>query len=224
MPVYSLDNRMLFPDPSLAEYQGLLAVGGDLSPERLVLAYSMGIFPWFSEEDPILWWSPDPRSIVYPESAKFSKSLRQTLRNSPFEIKFDTDFKRVVEECAAVPREDQDGTWITTKMKKAYLRLHEEGFAHSVEVYQNGKLTGGLYGVSLGKAFFGESMFHHVSNASKIAFFHLVERLKKWDFHFIDAQVKTDHLQSLGAVPVPRKEFLKKLQDALKFPTHRGKW
>ncbi len=219
-----LHKDIVFPHPDLADGQGLLAVGGDLSPERLLFAYENGIFPWFSDGDPILWWSPDPRMILYPDDFKISKSLRQTIRNAGFEVRFDTAFEKVITNCAKVPRTGENGTWITSEMKEAYIELHKLGYAHSVETYHKGKLAGGLYGVSLGKAFFGESMFHIERDASKVALFYLIEKVKKWNFHFIDAQMETAHLKSLGAVTVPRHDFLKMLKEAVGHPTKRGKW
>ncbi len=224
MPVYALDERIIFPDPNLANESGLLAVGGDLSPERLMLAYSQGIFPWFSEDDPIMWWSPDPRMILYPDNLKVSKSLRQTINKEEFEVKLDTQFEKVISNCSKAPRSDQDGTWITKEMKNAYITLHKLGLAHSVETYYNNKLVGGLYGISFGKAFFGESMFFHRRDASKIALYFLVQKLKELDFHFIDAQVETEHLKSMGAQLISRKEFLISLNNALNYPTIQGKW
>ena len=224
MPVYTLDDRIVFPDPASADKSGLLAVGGDLSPERLLLAYSSGIFPWYSEDDPIMWWSPDPRMILIPDSLKVSKSLRQTINNKKFEIKFDTQFEKVISNCSKTPRTDQDGTWITREMKQAYLSLHKLGFAHSVETYYQNELVGGLYGISLGKAFFGESMFFNKRDASKIALYFLVQKLKEWDFQLIDAQVETEHLKRMGARLVSRAEFLISLNNALNFPTIKGIW
>lgn len=224
MPVYALDDRIVFPDPNFADESGLLAIGGDLSPERLLLAYSTGIFPWYSEDDPIMWWSPDPRMVLIPGRMKVSKSLKQSLNKKTFEVRFDTRFESVITSCSKAPRSDQDGTWITDEMKQAYLELHKSGFAHSVETYYNNELVGGLYGISLGKAFFGESMFFRKRDASKIALFSLVQKLKEWEFHFIDAQIETEHLKSLGAKLVPRKEFLISLNLALNFPTIQGKW
>ncbi|MCD4728997.1 MAG: leucyl/phenylalanyl-tRNA--protein transferase [Bacteroidales bacterium] len=224
MPVYALDNRIIFPDPKLADESGLLAVGGDLSSERLLLAYSKGIFPWYSKDDPIMWWSPDPRMILIPDTLKASKSLRQTIVKKGFEIKFDTQFEKVISSCSKTPRTDQDGTWITREMKQAYIQLHKLGFAHSVETYINNELVGGLYGISLGRAFFGESMFFKKRDASKIALYFLVQKLKEWDFHLIDAQVETGHLKSMGAQLVSRQKFLILLNLALNFPTIKGKW
>ncbi len=224
MPVYALTDSMIFPDPNLAEEDGLIAVGGDLSSERLLLAYASGIFPWYSEGHPILWWSPDPRIVLFPDKFRISKSLRQTLRNNQFTVKFDNAFEEVIDACSKIPREGQDGTWITSEMKEAYIHLHQLGFAHSVETYIDGKLAGGLYGVSLGHAFFGESMFYFQRDASKIALYFLVKKLIDWEFHFIDAQVETAHLINLGAESLPRKDFLALLKKALIYPTIKGKW
>ncbi|MDQ7055667.1 MAG: leucyl/phenylalanyl-tRNA--protein transferase [Persephonella sp.] len=163
-------------------------MGGDLSPERLIFAYSLGIFPWYSEGEPILWWSPDPRMVLFPQNLKVSRSLKKILKKNIFQIEFDTEFERVINMCASVKRKGQTGTWITPEMVEAYTQLHRLGFAHSVEVYKDGELVGGLYGVSLGGVFFGESMFHTVPDASKVAFVHLVERLKQWNFDMIDCQ------------------------------------
>jgi leucyl/phenylalanyl-tRNA---protein transferase len=224
MPVYRLIKEVIFPPVEHAHSSGLLAIGGDLSPARLLEAYRRGIFPWYSENEPILWWSPDPRLILELEEFKISRSLRKTLNKQIFQVTFDQAFSRVVQACASVPREGQPGTWITTDILQAYKRLHTMGYAHSVETWLNGELAGGLYGVSLGKAFFGESMFHRRTDASKVALAALVERLKSWDFHFIDAQMTTEHLLRLGAKEVPRRIFLKRLDAALDNPTQKGKW
>ncbi|RLD50372.1 MAG: leucyl/phenylalanyl-tRNA--protein transferase [Bacteroidetes bacterium] len=224
MPVFALPKEIIFPDPNLAEKDGLLAIGGDLSPERLIEAYANGIFPWYSEGEPLLWWSPDPRMILFPDKFKISKSLGQSIRNKKNEVFFDRDFKAVIENCAITDRNGEKGTWITPDMQKAYINLHNAGFAHSVETYKDDKLIGGLYGISLGKAFFGESMFHTETDASKIALYSLVTRMKDWGFHFIDVQQETNHLKSLGAETVPRKKFLGLLVEALKFPMVKGKW
>jgi leucyl/phenylalanyl-tRNA--protein transferase len=224
MPVYVLNETPEFPNPNWAVNDGLLAIGGDLSSTRLLKAYSMGIFPWYSETDPIMWWSPGKRMILIPEKLKVSKSFSQTIRNRSYDIQYDRHFQQVINHCASVMRHGQDGTWITEEMKDAYLRLHEEGYAHSVETYYNHRLAGGLYGVSLGRAFFGESMFHLEKDASKLALFALVEKLSAWNFLFIDAQVETAHLKRLGAEIIPRKQFLQLLTDALKYPTIKGKW
>ena len=219
-----LTDELVFPHPDEALDDGLLAVGGDLSTERLLLAYRSGIFPWYSEGSPILWWSPDPRMVLFPDDFFVSKNLRQKINNKAFEIRFNSDFDSVIRFCAAVKRKDQVGTWITNEMIDAYKELHKKGYAHSVETYLKGELVGGLYGVSLGKAFFGESMFHFVADASKIALYHLVERLKSWDFELIDVQQETAHLKSLGAKPVSRTKFLKMLNKAIRENTTPDHW
>jgi leucyl/phenylalanyl-tRNA---protein transferase len=224
MSVYFLEEEIRFPHPSLADKDGLLAIGGDLSPERLLLAYANGIFPWFDEDSAILWWSPDPRMILVPSEFKRSKSLLQTIRRGSMETRFDEDFHGVISACAVTGDRGQEGTWITEDMIAAYEQLHEMGYAHSVETYMHGELVGGLYGISLGKAFFGESMFFRERDASKIALAALVDRMLEWDFHFIDAQQRTDHLRSLGARSFPREEFLTMLENALSYPTIDGKW
>jgi leucyl/phenylalanyl-tRNA--protein transferase len=224
MPVFQLEKEPIFPLPQLAEDSGLLAVGGDLSVERLIQAYAHGIFPWYSEGDPILWWSPDPRMILFPDRFKVSKSLRKVIEAGKFDVLFDTHFGEVIRACARVPRKGEKGTWITEAMINAYTDLHEAGYAHSVEIYADGELVGGLYGVSLGSAFFGESMFFRQRDASKIALYHLVERLKDWKFSFIDTQVETGHLKRLGAEKIPRAEFLVLLKEALNSKTITGKW
>jgi leucyl/phenylalanyl-tRNA--protein transferase len=200
----------MFPHPSLADPSGLLAVGGDLSPERLLLAYAHGIFPWYSQQDPILWWSPDPRLILLPGELKISRSLLRTLKKKIFSVTVDAAFDKVIRACAKTREE----TWISAEMIEAYEKLHEMGFAHSVETYLEGRLVGGLYGVSLGRAFCGESMFSLVSDASKVALVALVDYLSRRGFRFIDCQVPTDHLKSLGAKEIPRKEFLDLLKAA----------
>lgn len=224
MPIYRLIDEIIFPPPEQAEPDGLLAVGGDLSPERLLLAYQKGIFPWYSEGQPILWWSPDPRLILEPEEFHVSRRLRQKLKKGLFRVTFDQAFESVIRACAKVPRRGQEGTWITPEMERAYVRLHQLGFAHSAESWLKGELVGGVYGISLGRCFFGESMFSSVSDASKAALAALVERVKHWGFHMIDAQVTTRHMVSLGAKEVPRRVFLGRLRKALNFPTRRGKW
>lgn len=215
MPVFRLSNKIIFPAPELAEKDGLLAIGGDLSEERLIAAYSMGIFPWFSEGYPILWWSPDPRLVLFPDELKVSRSLRKIIKKGIFNVTMNTAFEEVIRNCSEIDRKGQDRTWITEDMMEAYARLHKSGYAHSVESWHNGKLVGGLYGIVLGKLFFGESMFSRMSNASKVAFVTLVERLKELDFKLIDCQVTTEHLISLGAREVPRKRFLEMLREAL---------
>ncbi len=208
MSIFQLPDKILFPHPSLAEPDGLLAIGGDLSPERLLTAYCNGIFPWYSDDSPILWWSPEPRQILFPDNLIISKSLRQIIRRGNFKIKFDTSFRQVMEFCANTPRKDEDETWITDEMIDAYVKLHELGYAHSVETFLDEKLVGGLYGIAIGGAFFGESMFHHVSNASKLALYGLVQKVKKCGISIIDTQVETQHLKSLGAENICRDDFL----------------
>ena len=224
MPLFRLTDDLVFPPPQLALEEGLLAVGGGLSRERLLLAYSMGIFPWYSEGEPILWWSPDPRMVLFPERLHVSKSLRQTLRSGRFEVTMDQAFRRVIRACADAPGRGSEGTWITPAMIAAYTDLHEAGYAHSVEAWRDGELAGGLYGVSLGACFFGESMFSAQSNASKAALAGLTERLMAWGFGLIDCQVANDHLRSLGAEEVSRERFLLLLAEGLRTPTRRGKW
>lgn len=215
MPVFRLTKDLIFPPPELSEDDGLLAVGGDLSVKRLVLAYSTGIFPWYSEGYPILWWSPDPRLILLPEELKVSRSLRQTIKKDKFRVTFDKAFEEVIRGCAEIRRKQDEGTWIIEDMVKAYVRLHKAGFAHSVEAWNGDKLAGGLYGVILGKAFFGESMFARESDASKVAFVKVVEKLAAEGFQLIDCQVTTAHLKSFGAREVSRSEFLKRLKKAI---------
>ena len=224
MPVFMLDDKESFPPPELANRDGLLAIGGDLSAGRLLLAYRSGIFPWFSDDSPILWWSPDPRMVLFPGNFKMSKSLERTINKDVFDIAFDQEFDTVIDRCASVPRKDQSGTWITAGMIDAYKELHRLGYAHSVAAYYEGQMVGGLYGISIGKVFFGESMFHLMTDASKVAFSYLVKRLKCWDFDLIDAQQKTKHLRSFGAKAIPRREFLLILEDAVKKESHKGNW
>jgi leucyl/phenylalanyl-tRNA---protein transferase len=224
MPIFRLVDEPVFPPPDYADPSGLLAVGGDLSKERLLEAYRVGIFPWYSDDQPILWWSPDPRLILDLKDFKISRSLGKTLKKGVFQVTFDHAFEEVIQACAVVPREAQNGTWITAEMQEAYINLHGLGYAHSVETWFGGQLAGGLYGVSLGKCFFGESMFHLRTDASKVALATLVKRLKSWDFHFIDSQMTTEHMVRLGAKELPRRIFLKRLQSALRHPTRRGRW
>ncbi len=224
MPVYRLIDEIIFPPPDQAEPDGLLAVGGDLRSERLLLAYRLGVFPWYGKGQPILWWSPDPRLTLEPEKFRISRRLRQTIKKEIFQVTFDRAFVEVIEACATTRRRGQEGTWITPEMQEAYIRLHHMGFAHSTESWLEGELVGGIYGLSLGRAFFGESMFFRKTDASKVALVALVQRLKTWGFHMLDAQVTTRHLLSLGAKEIPRKLFLKRLERALRFPTIKGKW
>lgn len=207
--MYFLLKELFFPDVSEADKSGILAVGGDLSPERLMLAYRSGIFPWFDSEEPILWWSPKERMVLYPDELVISKSMRSILRKELFTVTFNKDFLAVISNCSKISRNGQQGTWISEEMIEAYVKLHELGHAKSVEVWQNNELVGGLYGIDLGHIFCGESMFSKVSNASKVAFITLVENLKVRQYKLIDCQVHNDHLESLGAREIPRAEFMK---------------
>ena len=224
MPIFWLPKEIQFPNPELADEEGVLALGGDLKMERLLEAYRNGIFPWYAENEPIIWWSPDPRFVLYPDKLKISKSMRQVLNRKIFNITFDQDFESVIRNCRQIKRKGQWGTWITREVLTAYCQLHNEGYAHSVEVWREGNLVGGLYGVSLGKCFFGESMFSRESNASKAGFIALAKKLKQLGFHLIDCQVYTKHLESLGAEHISRKRFLAQLEGGLKFPTMKGNW
>ena len=224
MPLYQLTDNLIFPPAELAESNGLLAVGGDLSPERLLLAYSSGIFPWFSEGDPILWWSPSPRLVIFPDEFKIPKRLARLLRQKKFSVTMDRDFRQVISACATIDGREKKGTWITRNMEAAYCRLHDMGYAHSVECWHDEKLAGGLYGISLGGFFFGESMFSRKANGSKVALVSLVKKLLAWDFDLIDCQMKTPHLVQLGAREIPGPEFQKLLAKSMALPTHRGKW
>ena len=224
MSVFQLTDTIAFPDPNLAEEDGLLAVGGDLSTERILHAYAQGIFPWYSDGQPILWWSPDPRMVLIPSEFKCSKRLERERRNPAWTVTVDTHFEEVVDRCATMSRPDQDGTWITDEMCDAYGTLHRAGYAHSVEAWKEGALAGGLYGVSLGRCFFGESMFSLEPNASKIALAALVDHLLGHGFSLIDCQVHTPHLESLGARNIPRDTFLTLLEEANTGETRVGKW
>jgi leucyl/phenylalanyl-tRNA--protein transferase len=215
MPLYLLDDELWFPPVEEALEDGLLAMGGDLSPERLLLAYRRGIFPWFSDDEPPMWWSPDPRFVLFPDELKVSKSMKQVIKRGEFEFRVNTAFEEVIANCSSVVREDQDGTWITDEIQQAYTQLHRMGYVHSAETWQGGELVGGLYGVRLGNIFFGESMFSKRSNASKFAFIKWVELLKLQGVQLIDCQVFTEHLESLGARMIPRGEFLKAVADNL---------
>lgn len=225
LSIRRLVSQYVFPAPDQADAEGLVAHGGDLHPWRLLAAYAQGIFPWpYREEWPILWYSPDPRMVLVPSALHISRSLYKTLRKRVFEVRVDTAFAQVIQACAATPRPGQRGTWITTAMLQAYCRLHTLGFAHSIEAWADGELVGGLYGVSLGAAFFGESMFAHRSDASKVAFVHLVRQLQDWQFHLLDCQMHTPHLARFGAVAWRRRQFLQALSTALRVPTHQGRW
>ena len=218
------DDDCFFPPADRANKDGLLAFGGDLSPQRLVVAYANGIFPWYSEDEPLLWWSLDPRLIIRPGEMKVSKSLKRTLRKGKFEVRIDTNFREVMLHCAAMPRKDQDGTWIQDETVDAYCQMHDLGIAHSFESYLEGELVGGLYGIAIGKVFFGESMFHTVTDASKVAFYHLHLFLQEHDFKLIDCQQETRHLMSLGAYVIPRKAFLEELKTWTQEASWIGDW
>jgi leucyl/phenylalanyl-tRNA--protein transferase len=216
VPIFELpEDEIVFPKPELAEADGLLAVGGDLSPLRLLTAYSLGIFPWFNEDNPILWWSLDPRLLCFPREITFSKSLLKRIKRNEFDVKIDTDFRKVMEVCASIPRNGQKGTWITPQIIDSYTQLHQMGYAHSFETYKENRLVGGLYGVSLGAMFSGESMFHLETDASKVAFYYLIQFAIKHHFHFIDCQQVTSHMLSMGGRAVARKEFLVLLDKSL---------
>jgi len=220
------DSRYRFPDVSkaLTEPDGLLAIGGGLSVERLVQAYKQGIFPWYSDGQPVLWWSPDPRFVLLPEQMHISRSLTKILRQGRYQIRLDSAFRQVIDACANITRNGQDGTWITDEMLDAYVALHETGYAHSVETWIDGKLAGGLYGVAIGGVFFGESMFSHSANASKIAFAHLGKLLTHYDYGLIDCQIATGHLQSFGATGIARTDFMTLLERYLPLPGYPGHW
>lgn len=214
MPVYVIpEDEIVFPHPLEAEPEGLLGIGGDLEPARLLLAYQYGIFPWYTEGSPIHWWFTHPRCILYPEKLKVSKSMRPYFNQGKFRVSYNQAFSKVIEMCKKSPRKDQESTWITDDMKSAYIRMHELGIAHSVEVWDNKTLVGGVYGLSLGKIFYGESMFSKVTNASKFGFIHLVEKLKEKRFKLIDCQQQTDHLISLGAEMITGELFLNILEE-----------
>lgn len=221
--ILTSDSKFPPVSSALKHPNGLLAAGGDLAPERLLDAYRHGIFPWFSAGDPILWWSPDPRMVLLPQEFKMSKSLRRTLRNKPYEIRCDTAFEQVMRACAA-PREGQDGTWIQEEMIEAYGRLYRAGRAHSIETWMEGELAGGLYGVSIGRMFYGESMFSRQTDASKIALAHLALQLQRWHFGMIDCQMNTAHLASLGAREIPRAQFVEALQELVNCPNIASPW
>ncbi|WP_444900636.1 leucyl/phenylalanyl-tRNA--protein transferase [Microbulbifer sp. VAAC004] len=218
-------NHIDFPSTQTAldDPNGLLAAGGDLSPEWLLAAYRRGIFPWFSEDQPILWWSPSPRCVVIPSNFHIGRSLRKTLRRGIFSVTFDQAFEQVIEGCR-LPRSSEDGTWITDEMTEAYIDMHHLGHAHSVEVWREGRLVGGLYGLSIGRIFFGESMFHRETDASKVAFVHLVRQLELWGCPLIDCQVSNPHLSSLGAVEMCRRDFEHLLEDGLIQPAFPQPW
>ena len=215
--------RFLPVEQALVEPNGLLAAGGDLSPERLLDAYARGIFPWFNDEDPVLWWSPDPRMVLFPDELHVSRTLRRTIRSQEFQVTLDRAFPEVMEGCAG-PRAAQDGTWITDDMLIAYARLAELGHAHSVEAWVDGVLVGGLYGVAIGRMFYGESMFSRRSNASKVALVWLARQLERWNFELIDCQMSTEHLASLGAREIPRADFMRRLEHGTALPPVPSPW
>ncbi|MCX5742687.1 MAG: leucyl/phenylalanyl-tRNA--protein transferase [Proteobacteria bacterium] len=223
MPVFRLDDRLVFPPVELAE-DGLLAIGGDLRPERLLLAYSKGIFPWYGDNLPMLWHSPDPRMVMTTDDLVVQRSLRKAIRKRPYRLAMDTAFRDVLVNCAKTPRPNQNGTWLIPEMVDAYTKLHELGFAHSIEAWDGDTLVGGLYGVSLGGAFFGESMFAHAPDASKIAFVAAIRQLHAWNIRLVDCQVHTDHLERFGAREIPREQYLELLAIALDEPTRRSRW
>jgi leucyl/phenylalanyl-tRNA--protein transferase len=223
MPVFRLDDRLVFPPVHLAE-DGLLALGGDLRPERLLLGYTQGIFPWYAENLPILWHSPDPRMVMTTRDLVIQRSLKKAIRRAPYRLAMDTAFVEVLAGCATSPRPGQTGTWLIPEMVTAYEKLHELGFAHSIEAWDGDTLVGGLYGVSMGAAFFGESMYAKAPDASKIAFAACVRQLDSWGVGLIDCQVHTEHLERFGAYEVPRGEYLEMLRSALDEPTKRGTW
>ncbi len=223
MPIFQLSDEVIFPPAHLASKSGILAVGGDLSPGRILAAYRHGVFPWYSDDDPIIWWSPDPRFVLFPEELRVSRSMKKVLRHDTFRITYDHDFCGVISSCQK-PRRKQKGTWITDDMLEAYHTLHLLGYAHSAETWYGDKLVGGIYGISLGGCFFGESMFSLMSNASKAALIHLVNKLKELKFGFLDCQVYTAHMETLGARFIARAEFARLLKKALKDDTLRGNW
>lgn len=212
------------PQPVLPNDDGIVALGGRPDVETLLAAYSRGIFPWPHDDTPLLWFCPDPRFVLRPQDTRLSRSLRKTLRHGGFEVRFDTAFEQVVDGCRTAPRPGQDGTWITDELIAGFVALHRVGVGHSVETYRDGELMGGLYGLSLGGMFFGESMFARASDASKVAFATLLAHLVRWEFELVDCQVHTAHLERFGAVEIPRDDFLDLLGDALGQPTRRGPW
>lgn len=225
MPVYLIPEHLhIFPHPETADANGIVGIGGDLDPDRLITAYAFGIFPWYNEGEPIIWWSPNPRFVLFPEKLKIHKSMRPYFNQEKMTVTMDHQFKEVINACQSIRRKKQSGTWITEEMKSAYLELHRLGYAHSVEVWKDGTLVGGLYGISLGKMFFGESMFAVLPNASKFGFIALVQKLKAKGYNLIDCQQQTDHLSSLGAELIPRKKFLQMLHANRLLPTFKGSW
>jgi leucyl/phenylalanyl-tRNA--protein transferase len=223
-PYLTENERFEFPPADTASSEGILAVGGNLSPGMLLSAYTQGIFPWFSKGEPILWWNPDPRFVVFPDEVHASASMKKILKQGRFELRMDTSFREVITACSSAKRPGQRGTWITRGMINAYSKMHELGYAHCAEAWAGGKLAGGLYGISLGRIFFGESMFSHVSNASKAAFLFLISVLKDRGFGLIDSQVYTGHVASLGGREIPRAQYLRLLSELLEYDTLKGSW
>lgn len=224
MPVYRIPREHVFPDPRLADPSGLLGVGGDLHPTRVMLAYRMGIFPWFNEGDPILWHSPDPRVVLYPDELHIPRSLGKRIRQRRYEITMNRAFEQVIGACGATERPGQDGTWITRGMERTYRALHLANLAHSIEAWQDGELVGGLYGVAIGDVFAGESMFARAPDASKVAFVHFVRQFQRWGGRLIDCQVQTKHLKRFGARPISREAYLDALDEGRDRSLHSGPW
>lgn len=224
MPLYRLPAEHIFPPPEHATLSGMLAIGGDLHPDRVLLAYRMGIFPWYSEEQPLLWWSPDPRMVLPTAELRIQRSLRKRVKRGDFRITFDTCFADVLRGCADTERPDQDGTWLTPELQQAFIALHQRGIAHSIEAWEGDELVGGLYGLAIGRLFCGESMFARRSDASKVAFVHLVRQLERWGFPLVDCQVHTPHLERFGAREVPRDDFLAQMRTLSRQPGRPGPW
>lgn len=222
--VFTIPKQHVFPDPALADPTGLLGVGGDLDPARIILAYRQGIFPWYSQGQPYLWWSPDPRMVLRTDQLKIRRSLAKRIRQNRFQITLDRDFDTVIEQCSRKPRPGQSGTWITSEMITAFRHLHALGIAHSCEAWLDGELVGGLYGVAVGNLYSGESMFTDVPDASKVAFVHLVRQLQRWQFPIVDCQVHTEHLETFGAVEIPRHHYLTQVHHLQARPGRPGPW
>ncbi len=224
MPIFRLSEALVFPPARLARADGLLCVGGDLSSKRLILAYENGIFPWFSENDPLLWWSPDPRLVLFPEQIHISRSLAKAIKKNAFTIRVDTAFEKTIRACSHLRQKKTAGTWLVDEMIAAYIALHHQGVAHSVETWRDGRLVGGLYGISIGKSFFGESMFSVESNASKIALVFLAAHLNRHNFHLIDCQVTSDHLINMGAIEISRQRFLEIIKPSVRQAPDPDPW
>jgi leucyl/phenylalanyl-tRNA--protein transferase len=223
LPVFRLTEELAFPPVELSTKEGIIAIGGDLSPERLILAYKSGIFPWYMDKSPILWWSPDPRFVLFTDELVIPKSMHRILNKEMFRFTFDSRFDEVIYSCS-LPRRSESSTWLVPEMIEAYINLNRLGYAHSVEAWLGNHLAGGLYGVSLGHSFFGESMFTHISNASKASLIFLVRKLKEKGFNLIDSQIYSPHLKALGAREIPRNEYMNHLKNSLKFDTIMGDW